>query len=415
MTRAFLVIVLAAVSTTMGCDPFGGTDDPLFTSSEPWRTVPLNPDPILGEQRIAVIMARSANMEPFANDAARYRTFLFRPDSSVASYIREVSKHQASLTGDVFGPYHLPDDVVCTSSQVDSNTALRTAMIAAADTDVNFQDYDEIVFVYPELVQDRCLFRVRDAAVPVPFDSEDGPASARMVQIMDTEVLDLETAFQLETAIRLFVRPLLGSFGIGPSGGYYCTDGTHLNAEACELIGNALPLDIMGASFTLNNPLMLAREWLGWWDESEILTATTSGIYVLRPENDSGSGAKALRIPLDTSLQLNSTSLSRMVDVNELYMEYRVLSPTQKGVVLYAGAERQRRILSFGETERELAIFGFDAHRDPDPTDDYFERLRGFEDSPFREGDRFDVGVDGIRLEVVDERSDGSVHIRVSR
>ena len=413
--RHLPLLVLISTCVVSGCDLFGAEDDPLLTSTPPWRTEALNPNPVAGEQTIAVIMARSSNMGHFENSASSYRNLLFGPDNSVNAYVSELSGGLVSVTGDVFGPYELPEAFSCSGSRNDANEALRTAMIEAADADLDFTQYGRIMFILPDYRTFPCLFSERHSTRPVPLTTSDGLVEATLMQIGESGSAQDADDFQRRAIVHRYSKQVLGSFGIGPADGYLCVDGEHTRPNNCMLESSLLPWVMFGSTLSQSDPALLTREWLGWVPESDILTATESATYVLRPANEPGSGAVALRIPLNSPLSIDTSSPTGTVHVNEIYAEYRYFSPSTNGVLMYTYSERDRRTEVFGVEERELVIVGFDTHPTHKPTDGFLDWREDFEDSPLREGDRFDVGVDGIRIEVVALDENGTAHVRVRR
>ncbi|MGJ5815321.1 BACON domain-containing protein [Paludibaculum fermentans] len=98
-----------------------------------------------GPQRVAVILARfpgSGGSLPSAGDLQRR---LFDENGlSANTWYREMSYGKLSLSGAVFGPYTLDRSYTCAESGL-----MQAAAIRAADRDINFQQFQRYILVFP--------------------------------------------------------------------------------------------------------------------------------------------------------------------------------------------------------------------------------------------------------------------------
>jgi hypothetical protein len=98
-----------------------------------------------GVQKIAVLLVTFPGVTPPLTPQAAFDIFFGATDRSLDGYWQEASYNQASASGTVFGWYTLNTSYTC-----DQYWQLRDAVIAAADPDVNFNNYTRIFIVFPK-------------------------------------------------------------------------------------------------------------------------------------------------------------------------------------------------------------------------------------------------------------------------
>ncbi len=96
-----------------------------------------------GVQNIAVILINFSNATLPSNLTQSFVSNAFFGVNSLDTYWREASYNQASAAGQVFGPFN----TFVTSCS--SSSAMRTAAIAAADSQVDFRNFTRVYIVHP--------------------------------------------------------------------------------------------------------------------------------------------------------------------------------------------------------------------------------------------------------------------------
>lgn len=226
----------------------------------------------LGEQRTLVMLVNFEDKaeEPYTLEEARDMVF-----NQVNGFYQENSFGQTWLSGDVVGWYTLP-----LSSSVCDGTIDEHAEQAAAENGVDISAYDRFIYVFPK---NACGF------------SGSGTLSRSPSQTWINESLTLMTT----------AHELGHNFGLRHAHSLLCQDkvtitgGTGATGSApwsnCESRTYGDGLDVMGWSPSGHFSAMQKR-WLGWLDESQVLTVEQSGDYQIDPYAAQDQGIKALKV-----------------------------------------------------------------------------------------------------------------------
>jgi M6 family metalloprotease-like protein len=238
------------------------------------------PDSI-GEQRTVVILANFQNTnEPDLTHAEVYDVVF----SQVNDFYLEASYGKTWFSGDIFGWYTMPIDYIC-----DPYTT-RIEAIEAADPDVDFTQYSRLVIVLATYCKDG------QASLGKYLETTD-----------DGEVL-ISTAW---INSRAFGRRVVGhelGHNLGLHHASFLKCGDAAITDDCTVSEYGDRYDIMGSPSTghMNAP---HKEGVGWFEDSNILEVTESGIYTIEPIETATAGLKALKI--------------RRAPEDYLYVEYR--------------------------------------------------------------------------------------------
>jgi M6 family metalloprotease-like protein len=259
----------------------------------------------LGELRIATILVT------FQNDIANTaylgadrpltpelcRSFLFESEESVNVFFQENSYGKLSVTGDVFGPYVIPVDAP--SAENDSSCMCLDEVIAVADADIHFDEYDIITIIYP---------RSRDENGG--FVNYCGFQGAGTQKLISSEEGDFnKTAFWINGFLDLHI--------VAHELGHYL-ELDHANKKTCRNCydyksdcttrNTQDPFDAMGYStapgyrapghFSAFN-----KATLGWLDEENIFSIEQPNTYdvTLTALEENSGGIKLLTLPFSTS------------------------------------------------------------------------------------------------------------------
>ena len=247
------------------------------------------PDSI-GDQRTVVILANFVDTSPnskrnnISPDGVRDAVF-----TKTNNYYVENSYNKISLTGGVFGWYELPiKTTIC-----DDLTAVLNAAIVTADPDVFYPDYNRLILVFPS----------RSCGIPR------GTLGLWSILTPDGTVL-MSVTWMNSDHVGL---PTIGhefghNLGNHHASFLNCGD-VPIASSGCTNIEYGDPYDILGRSTPVGHFNAPHKEYVGWFDASNIQTVTTSGTYTIEPIETATSGLKALKIQRDIS--------------DYLYLEYR--------------------------------------------------------------------------------------------
>lgn len=235
-----------------------------------------------GAQRVAVILARfPGSSAPLPAVSSVQRMMFDESGLSANTWYREMSYGKISLSGQVFGPYTLDRAYSCAET-----SQLRTAAIRAADRDINFQQFDRYILVFPFI--SGCTWGGMGSLGCSELQSDDGTVQASWVWMNYGGSLD---AMQ---------NLLLHEFGHNLRLGHSRLlrfPGAALEADDFR----AVPVEygdstaMMGQS-RLGDFAASQKVQMGWLETgSDVTTVEADGAFIIAPlSND--SGVRALRV-----------------------------------------------------------------------------------------------------------------------
>lgn len=295
--------------------------------------------PILGEQRVALIMA---NLPGFPLDVGE--DHIRDIYQSTGDFVAENSYDKANVTFDIYGPYSVEAEHIC------ANFA---AFIEAADDGIYYPDYDYITIAGP-FSNYGCGFAGVGTLGKIDFETDDGNITVGANQNT------VRSDYSDDTMFRIFTHELGHNLGNHHSGSYECTDGamenqtfyTEANKEHRH-IQEALDLGIISAfepqecvriEYGNNFDIMgygrghfstPHKENMGWLDTTDIRIIDRSGTYSVKPHESLGDGAELLKIQRGP----------REAQDNHIYIEYRqpigvdaIFGEEYPGTDIYDGA-----------------------------------------------------------------------------
>lgn len=304
-------------TATPSATPASNTEEPTLEVT----TQPVAQSEALGEQRTAVILI------DYQNDGEEqppewYRDALFEGEHSINNFVRECSYGQTWLTGDVFGWYHVTaaPEWLRTPPYYPN----REEVLAIADQDVDYADYDRLVFVY------RChLDEVgggwgRSSFGKTDINTPDGTVRASFSEIRAATLIYPGTDVS-RTHSMVIAHELMHAFGVPGHANAYLCEGTSIAGDTakCNQLARGDAFDIMGGRYWASHPNAAHKETLGWLHGEQITTVEESGTYDLHPLEQ--STARVLRIPLRNPVRV-STVNNQEVSISAYYLEYRVAS-----------------------------------------------------------------------------------------
>jgi M6 family metalloprotease-like protein len=224
--------------------------------------------------------------------------YLFTNADSMAAYYADASDGRISVSGDVYdnnGQWYSVTRPVLDRDTCNWNTYF-PAIIAAADADIDFSQYDTIMIFTPQVA---CSTGGFAGSVRVP---DAGNLLYRMADV--DGYLGSVPHHELGHII-----------GMAHANSWTCDAPGVLTGTNCQLEEYGDRFDVMGVSSRMLQPSAPHKEALGWLAASEITTVTASGDYTIANYEAAGTAAKVLKIPQARDLFGNVT--------NWYYLEYR--------------------------------------------------------------------------------------------
>jgi M6 family metalloprotease-like protein len=244
-----------------------------------------------GVQSIAVILVNFTNGTLPANLTQSSVSSAFFGVNSLDTFWKEVSYNQTSATGQVFGPFTLPSSVTSCSS----TTAIRTAAIAAADSQADFRTFTRLFIIHPNVGS--CSVGTGTIGCSA-LSSADGSFQASTAW-MRADYLTTSSAIvsiaSHEGGHNLGLQHS-DTYDYGPTAlGSPGTAGTY--SEYWDVFS------AMGLSFNNSGTILIGhyaapqKAALGWLPSGTgYQTVTTSGTFTVLPTETATDGTKALRV-----------------------------------------------------------------------------------------------------------------------
>lgn len=235
---------------------------------------PGNP-PVIGDQKTVFILANFQNTTQPNLTQSQENSFIA---NELNPYYVENSYKKISLTGDAFGWYTVPIDQTC------GYGAIQSQAINAADNDVFFPNYDRLVIVAP--YGPSCWWGGMATFGKTAITTADGTVNMSVSWIVADYGANL---------------PLVGhelghNFGNDHASFADCGDMTITsNYSECTIDEYGDSYDIMGTGNSFHFDAA-HKEYVGWFEPSNIQTVTANGAYVLEPIEIASLNLKAIKI-----------------------------------------------------------------------------------------------------------------------
>ncbi|MBN8468603.1 hypothetical protein JYJ95_18995 [Corallococcus exiguus] len=240
---------------------------------------------VTGVQRSLVILAAFPGMpQPAATPQGVHDAFFSTTQRSLATYWSEVSEGRTTTTGNVRGWYTLDRAYSCSETD-----AMRDAAVRAADSDVDFRQYDRIFIVHPNPSQG-CAYAGQATLSCGQVATADGTVTASMAWL----VADWMTSHA--AAVKLVTHEAGHNLSLNHA------SSRDFGTQPLGMPGTLGTLDEYGDLFSSMGDWNLGhyaaphKARIGWLDSSAVAQVDgTGGTFTLAPVVASG-GLKALKV-----------------------------------------------------------------------------------------------------------------------
>lgn len=410
---SYLALAITYLVTLMGCNQLGGETEsvPLIFETPTWREEPMGFPENSGEQPTAVILARFSDMMPITKSPELYNEAIFEATNSVNAFIKEISYNTAWLKGEVFGWYELNSPAPCDQEELVGSVIKETA------SNIDYNGYKRLIVITPQREGAPCRYPAGNGTIGLVKLEENHRAS----------VMHVIWEGYINPSLRLsaitLTHELMHNFGMWHANALEC--GSYslpsiLRQCKSEEYGNTF--SILGGIGSFNNAFHLsafAKEWIGWIEEEQILTALESGRYVIYPLETGDSKAKAVRVPLEKPLEIKNPYTGEFDEASEYYIEFRqpigfdsldVSSSSNinfDGVFLYTWLRRSNHINFFNDNEQVISLL-------IDATPNSKSKNDDMSDALIRIGSTFYDDTNYIKIEPIGKRVDGGIVVQIT-
>jgi M6 family metalloprotease-like protein len=239
-----------------------------------------------GAQSTAVLLVQFPGVALPSNvtNAGLYDSFFGSTGRSLDRYWREASYGKAWMTGNVFGPLTLDRSYTCSEY-----SAMRSAAIAAADSMVNFTQYNRIFIVFPD--SGGCGWAGLGTLGCNSLSSADGSFQASTSWLLATHMGSKEGGAKL------------AAHEGGHNLGLHHSSTRDFGAEALGPLGSAGALDeygdpfnVMGTWGNFGHYAAPHKAMIGWLSGSNTLSAESSGSYGVQSLSQASAGLQGLKV-----------------------------------------------------------------------------------------------------------------------
>ena len=228
-----------------------------------------------GEQKVVVLMVKFRGESDPSTTKEQVQDLIY---NQMKNYYTENSYGKVTdISGDIYpsdGWYEM-DEEICDPIR------LETKAIEVADPDVNFLNYSRIIIVLPTL---SCSF--------------DGFGSVGKGALgAEGQILYMSTALITDNSLYVSTHEFGHNLGLYHANFLYCGS-IPIKPTGCHNIEYGDIHDVMGArNENIAHMNAVSKDYLGWFDASNILTVTEAGDYSIEPIETATFGLKAIKIP----------------------------------------------------------------------------------------------------------------------
>jgi hypothetical protein len=248
--------------------------------------------------RTTLVLLAQVGSQPAPGSADAIRNIIFTAPNSADAFIQEESFGQLSLTGklrsdgDVYGPYAVGANASVTGCDA-VNWGTQAEQSFQAATKLNPETWDEVIVVF-QYPYSSCAFT---GEAEIGDITPTGGARHAWINAVLTNGVPTTSVIAHELGHNL---------GVDHAGGLECTDATTqarvafndmcVANMAAQLPNQYLdPFDVMG---TGSHEESAYHRWeSGWLPSSSVQTVTSSGTYLLAPEEAASSAVQLLEVP----------------------------------------------------------------------------------------------------------------------
>jgi M6 family metalloprotease-like protein len=239
-------------------------------------------NPVLGSQRLAVILANFNNLSVSTPTLANAKSLM---DTKFSPFFAEISFNKSSVTADVYGWVTMNIPATC-----DLGTYAQKA-ITAADSQINFNNYKYVLIVFPNN-NPACTYGGIAYYPPgVTYSTAEGNKRLLVSALPDNYFSDwIQT-----NGIHEFGH----SLGLRHANGWEC--GSATLSTSCSSTEYGDQFDVMGGggySYQAHYGAFF-KEYLQWLTTQNIRLVTASGIYQVDKIESLTSGIQSLKIPIE--------------------------------------------------------------------------------------------------------------------
>lgn len=229
----------------------------------------------LGVQNAVVLMVNFQNTAQPGLTQQQMQNIVF---TQTNNYYQEVSYHKTSLAGTVIDWRVIPVNQTCDLGTVQSQA------IQSVDPFIDFRQYGRLIIVFPF---SGCAGSGFGTIGKVLVTTADGIVNMS-VSWDDANSMELD----------LVAHELGHNFGTAHANFLNCGTVTiRLNIADCIHVEYGDIYDVMGFGGPTGHMNAIHKEYLNWFDPSNIQIASISGIYVLEPIENTSPGIKVLKVP----------------------------------------------------------------------------------------------------------------------
>lgn len=249
------------------------------------KYLPTLKDINIGTKKVAIILSSFDKHLASEEQTPELIKSIF--DTKINPFYLENSFNKLSMAAKIYGWYRLPIQSPCDTAIIIKE------MLKVADKDINYQEYDTIVFLYPYL---SCAGG--GGAFVLNNQTEDGLVTKRGVILSSDFYVDMTESM---------IHELGHTLGAWHSNGWDCGSKSIDWSDKCtnkEYMNN---FDIMGDTKLIGATNVLShfggyfKKLFGWIPDTNIKTVTKSGIYTISPIETQDKSIQLLIIPIPNS------------------------------------------------------------------------------------------------------------------